>query len=414
VQVAGRARRAVRIAVVVAAAGLAYLGWEGSTGWRLGRLLVLLVVVVLLAGREGAPAGRGRLAVDWAAGAALSAVGVGIVLPHATKAGLTLTTAAGLLVLGGGVALLVVATTGLVRSVSGWRRVPVATALLAALAVLVLSLGQAVAATNVPRTEVAEDPPADLGPVQEVALEATDGVRLSAWYVPSRNRAAVVLLHGAGSTRSAVLDEARVLAADGYGLLLLDARGHGRSEGRAMDFGWYGDADVTGAVSYVASQPDVDPGRIAVLGLSMGGEEAIGAAAADPRIAAVVAEGATNRVAADKAWLPAAHGWLGTVQRGIDQLTYGFTDLLTAASPPIALRDAAAATAPRPVLLIAGGAVPDEPDASRYIAAAAPDSVQVWVAPGAGHTGARARHPQEWAARVTEFLATALEPRGTA
>jgi dienelactone hydrolase len=169
-----------------------------------------------------------------------------------------------------------------------------------------------------------------------------------------------------------------------------------------------------GAVSYVAAQPDVDPGRIAVLGLSMGGEEALGAAAADPRIAAVVAEGATNRVADDKAWLSEVHGWLGTAQRGIDHLTYGFTDLLTDASPPIALRDAVAATAPRPVLLIAGGAVPDEPDASRYIATGAPDTVDVWVAPGAGHTGALDRHPEEWEGRVTAFLAAALEPSGGA
>jgi pimeloyl-ACP methyl ester carboxylesterase len=32
-----------------------------------------------------------------------------------------------------------------------------------------------------------------------------------------------------------------VLAEHGYGVLLFDARGHGLSEGTAMDFGWYGD-----------------------------------------------------------------------------------------------------------------------------------------------------------------------------
>src|SRR5206468_1520008 len=82
-----------------------------------------------------------------------------------------------------------------------------------------------------------------------------------------------------------------------------DARGHGRSAGRAMDFGWYGDADVQGAVTFLGAQPDVRDGRIAAVGLSMGGEEAIGAAATDPRIRAVVAEGATGRVAADNDWL---------------------------------------------------------------------------------------------------------------
>ena len=75
---------------------------------------------------------------------------------------------------------------------------------------------------------------------------------LSGWYVPSRNGAAVVLLHGAGSTRSAVLPHAVVLADDGFGVLLYDARGHGRSQGRAMDFGWYGDLGVAAAQVWTA------------------------------------------------------------------------------------------------------------------------------------------------------------------
>ena len=71
----------------------------------------------------------------------------------------------------------------------------------------------------------------------------------------------------------------------------------------------------------------------------MGGEQAIGAAAADPRIRAVVAEGATNRVAGDKAWLSEQFGWRGAVQERIDWLTYGIADVLTAADQPITLRE---------------------------------------------------------------------------
>lgn len=55
-----------------------------------------------------------------------------------------------------------------------------------------------------------------------MTFRAADGVRLSAWYVPSRNGAAVVLLPGAGSTRTAVLGQAAVLARHGYGALLTD------------------------------------------------------------------------------------------------------------------------------------------------------------------------------------------------
>ena len=122
-------------------------------------------------------------------------------------------------------------------------------------------LGVAVAATNVPRTAVGLDTPRAHGlAYEDVTFSTADGVELSGWYVPSRNGAAVVLLHGAGSTRSAVLAHAVVLADDGFGVLLYDARGHGRSQGRAMDFGWYGDLDVAAAVDFVAGQAGVAAG----------------------------------------------------------------------------------------------------------------------------------------------------------
>ena len=138
-------------------------------------------------------------------------------------------------------------------------------------------VGPAVAATNVPRPHIG-DTPADVGLAYEgVTLHTEDGVSLAGWYVPSANRAAVVLLHGAGSTRSDVLPQAAVLVDAGFGVLMVDARGHGDSGGRAMDFGWHGDADIAAATAYLASRADVDPQRIGAVGMSMGGEEAIGA-----------------------------------------------------------------------------------------------------------------------------------------
>ena len=110
-------------------------------------------------------------------------------------------------------------------------------------------VGPAVAATNVPRPEIGATPASAGLAYQDVTLTTADGVRLAGWYVPSSNGAAVVLRHGAGSTRSNVLPEAEVLARHGFGVLLVDARGHGQSDGRAMDFGWHGDADIDAANS---------------------------------------------------------------------------------------------------------------------------------------------------------------------
>jgi uncharacterized protein len=241
-----------------------------------------------------------------------------------------------------------------------------------------------------------------------VAFRTADGCGLSAWYIPPRNGAAVVLLPGAGSTRTAVLGQAAVLARHGYGALLVDTRGHGRSGGHAMDFGWWGDRDIAAAVSFLARQPGVHAGTIALLGESMGGEQALAAIGADPRIRAVVAEGATGQQLADRGWLP--HGIDGVLQRGMEWVQYTAAGLLSGAPRPVSIRDGIRTAAPRPVLIIAGGAVADEPVAARWFQAASPATVQVWVVPHAGHTQGLATAPRAWEAHVISFLNAALQP----
>jgi pimeloyl-ACP methyl ester carboxylesterase len=215
--------------------------------------------------------------------------------------------------------------------------------------------------------------------------------------VPSTNGAAIVVLHGSGSTRSAVMNQVQVLADNGFGVLAYDARGHGESGGRAMDFGWYGERDAEGAVSFLAGRPDAVDRHIGLLGMSMGGEQAVGALASDPRVMGVVAEGATNRVAADKAWLSEVYGVRGAIQEGLDIVTYGLVDLMTAAEPPLPLGGSISAAAPRPVLLITAGSMPDEGHAAAYMRQFSPSSVEVWTVPGAAHTGGLATAGEEWA-----------------
>jgi pimeloyl-ACP methyl ester carboxylesterase len=277
---------------------------------------------------------------------------------------------------------------------------------------LLFPMSQAVFATNRVPMPLPSRSPTDVGlPYDDVTLTTADGVRLAAWYVPSRNGAAVVLLHGSGSTRANVLGHAAALASRGYGVLLLDARGHGKSGGREMDFGWFGDADIAPAVEYLRAAPDVTGDRIGLVGMSMGGEEAIGAAAAMPQVDAVVAEGVTGRVGAD--WLPLRPPGIG---RSFSTLFYWVQDTTTAAlagtSRPLDLRTAVLRTAPRPVLVIAGGEVAQERVAGERLERAAPDAVTFWEVPGAGHTAGLRTAPEQWTARVGEFLDAALGVRG--
>lgn len=386
------------------------VGFDGAPAWRVVRVAatVLVGAAVWWTVRRGP---RLRTAALVLLGLVTVPVGVGIGGPFLVKTGMTLRSLAGAALLVGGLALVVGGIRGVLRLGRRRATVPATMAVVVALLVLVWSLGQGVAATNPPHADLGAETPDDVGfAYRDVAFPAADGVGLSAWYIPSGNGAAIVLRHGAGSTRSGVLDHAAVLAGAGYGVLLTDARGHGRSDGRAMDFGWYGDEDIAGAVAFLQGLDDVDPDRIGVVGMSMGGEEAVGAASVEG-IRGVVAEGATNRTAEDKAWLSDAHGWRGALSEGVEAMTYGFTDLLTDADPPTSLRAAVRAAAPRPILLIAGGDVEDEVFAAEHIRTGAPDSVEVWVVPGAGHTAGLDTRPGEWTRRVLAFLDLALRER---
>ena len=90
-----------------------------------------------------------------------------------------------------------------------------------------------------------------------------------------------------------------MLARHGYGVLLFDRRGEGASDGDANIYGWGGDRDIKAAVDYLQTRPDVDPDRIGGIGLSVGGELMLEAAAETDELKAVVSEGAGARAYSD-------------------------------------------------------------------------------------------------------------------
>jgi dienelactone hydrolase len=391
----------------VALAVLAVL--DGSPVWQAVRALVAIAVtaLALLFTRRAGRTGQGVTAL--ALGIVGTAAGTGVASAHLAKAGLDAAAVLAAAVLVAGLILLICGAVALVRAIPGWWRllaIPVAVALLW---FVLLPLTVGVHITNRPPRPLGSATPASYGlSYRDAAFRTADGVRLSAWYIPPRNGAAVVVLPGAGSTRTTVLGQAAVLARHGYGTLLVDTRGHGRSGGHAMDFGWWGDRDIAAAVSFLARQPGVRAGKIAVVGESMGGEQALAAAGSDPRIRAVVAEGATGQQLADHGWLP--HGVGGALTRGMEWVMFTAAGLISGAPRPMSIPDAIRAAAPRSVLIIAGGAVADEPVAARWFQAASPATVQVWVVPHAGHTQGLATAPRSWEAHVISFLQAALNP----
>lgn len=401
---------ALRVAAAVGAVALATLvGLDGSPLWRAVRMITVLALGALVAAHaHRRPAVTG--AIGTGGGILMCAVAAGFA-PHWVDGRLTVTALAAAVLALAALASTVLGARLLMQRRRWWHRLGVGTAAFVTAGVTLFVVAPAVAATNAPRPQLG-DRPADVGlGAADVALRTDDGVDIAGWYVPSANRAAVVLLHGAGSTRSDVLDHAAVLAEGGFGVLLIDARGHGESTGHSMDLGWHGDDDIAAATRYLASRSDVDASRIGVVGMSMGGEEAIGASAGDPLIRAVVAEGATGRSGADSAWLSDVYGLRGSLTEALARVRDRVTDALTDASVPITLHDAVERSAGTEYLLIAAERVADEGHAATFIAAAAPARVDIWTVPGATHTSGLSTHPQEWARRVLGFLdATLLAP----
>ncbi|HEX2442570.1 MAG TPA: prolyl oligopeptidase family serine peptidase [Vicinamibacterales bacterium] len=105
-------------------------------------------------------------------------------------------------------------------------------------------------------------------------------------------RAAIVLIHGwqpAGVNGALVLEpRARTFMDAGYVVLAISMRGWPPSGGRD-DCGLRQPDDVAAAVGWLASQPGVDPDRLAVVGFSQGGQVALLSAVRGARVRAIVA-----------------------------------------------------------------------------------------------------------------------------
>ncbi|BBH21885.1 hypothetical protein Back11_32300 [Paenibacillus baekrokdamisoli] len=81
----------------------------------------------------------------------------------------------------------------------------------------------------------------------------------------------VIVAHGWGSNRSRVLRYTEPLLAAGLTIFMYDVRSHGDSDKVKTPSAFMFRADIEAAVAAVRNLPDIDQGRIAVLGHSLGG-----------------------------------------------------------------------------------------------------------------------------------------------
>ena len=142
-----------------------------------------------------------------------------------------------------------------------------------------------------PRPQPPTSDPSDFGlAFEDRSVPTSDGLVLPAWWIPAAggdSAPAIVLVHGWESARHRTLPNAQFLHALGYHVLTLDVRGHGANAAETLPVsaGEFG-ADALAGVEAALADPAVT--SVAVLGHSMGSVGAALAAAAEPRVAAVV------------------------------------------------------------------------------------------------------------------------------
>jgi len=120
-------------------------------------------------------------------------------------------------------------------------------------------------------------------PVDAVEFEGA-GVKLKGWWfhAPTR-RGTVVVLHGVSDNRASSVGIADHFLARGFDVIAYDSRAHGESEGDVCTYGFYEKEDLRRVLDRVDTKP------IVLMGFSLGAAVALQAAAADRRIAAVMA-----------------------------------------------------------------------------------------------------------------------------
>jgi uncharacterized protein len=254
-------------------------------------------------------------------------------------------------------------------------------------------LGESYVVTHAARAYV---PAPELGTAfEEVSFTTSDGLRLEGWYVPSKNGAAVISFPG----RKGSQKPARVLARHGYGVLLFDRRGEGESDGDPNAFGWRGTRDVEAAVAFLTSRPDVDPDRIGGVGLSVGGEVMLQAAAETDALKAIVSEGAGVRSIREAVHVPGA---VKVIFSEISAISTLGTAVFTSDLPPPGLTDLSAEIT-EPLFVIYSDRGQGGETISRQYYDAAQGPKELWVAPG-GHVGAIDAAPGEYERRVVAFF----------
>ena len=244
--------------------------------------------------------------------------------------------------------------------------------------------------------------PSDIGlEYKNVTVVNDIGQTLHGWYIPPKNRAVIMLLHGYKSNRGELGKLGEFLVRHGYGVLFTSIRSNDINDGDLITFGLKEMPDLDAWYEAIKKKEEVK--HIGMFGNSLGGYLAIQYAASNKNIEVVITQSAFS-----------------SMKDTLDTSIKFFTGLPPFLFSPLIefwadweiggnTEDINAIKwidqiSPRPIFIMQGGA--DKiisPDSGKWLYQAAKEPKEFWFEPELGHVEFP-KKPDEFEKRVIDFF----------
>lgn len=245
--------------------------------------------------------------------------------------------------------------------------------------------------------------------LQNVSIQANDGVELNAWYVQPNNAngSAVILLHGITDNREGTAGFAPMFLNQGYTVLMPDSRAHGESGGTIATYGIRERYDIQRWTAWLKQRSN---DCVYLFGESMGAAISLQATEVVPELCAVAVESpfstfreiAYDRMAGNT---PFGTWFWRSAGRPVIEIALAYTRFryhvdLTQADPEQAMEHSRV-----PALLIAGTADHNIPMRhSAELMRTSGSHASLWIVQGAGHGGAVSVAGPEFEHRIFDWF----------
>lgn len=234
--------------------------------------------------------------------------------------------------------------------------------------------------------------------LSKITLQTEDKFTIVGWYVPPKNGVAILMLHGHSGNRDQLMPHAKYLLPEGYGVLSIDFRNHGESDGDRTSLGVHELKDARAAYDFLLEQDEVE--NIVIFGHSMGGAVAL-RLMHDVDAAGLII---TSTFADFPSTVRAGVVARGLPERPITDILLTMYHLLSGADWTVIHPEAQISTLTKPILLMHGGLDPVIPVDHAYRLAAANERVQVEIYEGGTHSDLYEVDPDRFEADLMHYL----------